>query len=271
MGACLFLSPGYPTEMPFFVRGLAEQGVRVAGIGDQPVGAPAADGVARARPLPPGRNLWDEAATVETVRKWASTIGGIDQRRGALGARDDPRRAPARGPRRPRHDRRADGALPRQGEHEAGARRGRRAHPAPPPRDERGRGARRRRAAGLPADHQAHRGRGLRRHLPPRKPRRARGRAAEGAAREGDERRGVHRGRGVHLRHDLRRRAHPLPQLRVVPAQALGGPQQRVDQPPDDRAQGPHRPAAPARHRARPPRGRGARLHRRGSPTWSGS
>lgn len=79
MGACLFLSPGYPAEMPWFVRGLAECGVRVAGIGDQPEGA-----------LPPTarqalshylqvRNLWDEEATVEAVRRWAPSVGGIDR------------------------------------------------------------------------------------------------------------------------------------------------------------------------------------------------
>ncbi|MEY4773924.1 MAG: hypothetical protein RIT40_959, partial [Planctomycetota bacterium] len=32
----LFLSPGYPAEMPLFVRGLAQVGARVWGVGDQP-------------------------------------------------------------------------------------------------------------------------------------------------------------------------------------------------------------------------------------------
>ena len=32
----LFLSPGYPPEMPKFVKGLAESGARVIGLGDQP-------------------------------------------------------------------------------------------------------------------------------------------------------------------------------------------------------------------------------------------
>ena len=31
----LFISPGYPAEMPFFVRGLARSGARVIGLGDQ--------------------------------------------------------------------------------------------------------------------------------------------------------------------------------------------------------------------------------------------
>lgn len=35
----LFLSPGYPSEMPEFVRGLGEVGARVWGVGDQPLGA----------------------------------------------------------------------------------------------------------------------------------------------------------------------------------------------------------------------------------------
>jgi hypothetical protein len=67
----LFLSPGYPPEMPFYVRGMAETGARVLGIGDQPRGA-----------LPPLaqkhlsdhlqiRNLWDEAMTVQTVQQWS--------------------------------------------------------------------------------------------------------------------------------------------------------------------------------------------------------
>ncbi len=32
----LMMSPGYPAEMPYFVRGLAEIGARVIGLGDQP-------------------------------------------------------------------------------------------------------------------------------------------------------------------------------------------------------------------------------------------
>jgi biotin carboxylase len=39
MRSVLMLSPGYPSEMPFFVRGLARSGARVIGAGDQPVDA----------------------------------------------------------------------------------------------------------------------------------------------------------------------------------------------------------------------------------------
>ncbi|HXO14744.1 MAG TPA: hypothetical protein VN835_00250, partial [Steroidobacteraceae bacterium] len=35
----MLISPGYPGEMPFFTRGLARAGVRVIGVGDQPVHA----------------------------------------------------------------------------------------------------------------------------------------------------------------------------------------------------------------------------------------
>ena len=35
----LMISPGYPAEMPFYTRGLASTGVRVVGMGDQPVHA----------------------------------------------------------------------------------------------------------------------------------------------------------------------------------------------------------------------------------------
>ena len=38
----LFLSPGYPPEMPNYVRGLAQVGARVWGVGDGPeAGLPA--------------------------------------------------------------------------------------------------------------------------------------------------------------------------------------------------------------------------------------
>ena len=32
----LFISPGYPPEMPFFTRGLGQTGARVIGVGDAP-------------------------------------------------------------------------------------------------------------------------------------------------------------------------------------------------------------------------------------------
>ena len=32
----VMISPGYPTEMPYFTRGLAKVGAKVLGVGDQP-------------------------------------------------------------------------------------------------------------------------------------------------------------------------------------------------------------------------------------------
>jgi formate-dependent phosphoribosylglycinamide formyltransferase (GAR transformylase) len=66
----LFLSPGYPSEMPEFVRGLAEVGAEVIGVGDQPASI-----------LPPAtrkalsdylrvRTLWDEEALVNELQQW---------------------------------------------------------------------------------------------------------------------------------------------------------------------------------------------------------
>src|SRR5256885_8615767 len=66
----LMISPGYPTEINYFTRGLAVQGARVFGIGDQPE-----------RDLPelvrqhlagylPLSSLLDEAAVVKQVQQW---------------------------------------------------------------------------------------------------------------------------------------------------------------------------------------------------------
>ena len=66
----LMISPGYPTEINYFTRGLAVQGARVFGIGDQPE-----------RDLPDmvrqhlagyvqAASLLDEAAVVKQVRQW---------------------------------------------------------------------------------------------------------------------------------------------------------------------------------------------------------
>jgi hypothetical protein len=66
----LFLSPGYPAEMPHFVSGLAEVGAEVLGLGDQPeallpVGVRRAlSGYLRVR------SLWDEPAVVAEARGW---------------------------------------------------------------------------------------------------------------------------------------------------------------------------------------------------------
>ncbi len=65
----LFFSPGFPTEMPHFVRGLAEVGARVIGLGDQPAGAlPEVARHALTNYIQVG-SLFDEEAVVREVRR----------------------------------------------------------------------------------------------------------------------------------------------------------------------------------------------------------
>jgi len=68
----LMFSPGFPAEMPYFTRGLARVGAKVFGIGDQPPGA--LPDVARAAlsDYLQVRNLWDEEAVVDQVRRWTA-------------------------------------------------------------------------------------------------------------------------------------------------------------------------------------------------------
>ena len=71
----LFLSPGYPAEIPYFVRGLGSVGATVLGIGDGPAaGIPevARRHVADYLPLP---KLWDAKATIAAIRNWPSARG----------------------------------------------------------------------------------------------------------------------------------------------------------------------------------------------------
>ncbi len=71
----LFLSPGYPTEMPFFCRGLAAVGAEIVGVGDQPDGAlpeMARHALADHIQVP---SLWDEDAVVAAVTAWPGARG----------------------------------------------------------------------------------------------------------------------------------------------------------------------------------------------------
>ena len=76
----LFLSPGYPTEMPFFCRGLASVGAEVVGVGDQPPGAlpeMARHALADYIQVP---SLWDEDGMVRAVTSWpgAHTVDRVE-------------------------------------------------------------------------------------------------------------------------------------------------------------------------------------------------
>lgn len=66
----LFISPGFPFEMPLFARGLAREGATVLGVGDQPESQipAAARGALSAYLRVP--MLWDEDAVVRAVKNW---------------------------------------------------------------------------------------------------------------------------------------------------------------------------------------------------------
>jgi formate-dependent phosphoribosylglycinamide formyltransferase (GAR transformylase) len=71
----LFFSPGFPAEMPHFVRGLAEVGARVIGVGDQP--AEALPDAARGALAHYERvnSLWDEGELLGVARAIADKVG----------------------------------------------------------------------------------------------------------------------------------------------------------------------------------------------------
>jgi hypothetical protein len=66
----VYLSPGFPAEMPLFVRGLAEVGAKVLGVGDQPAKALPADSREALTDYLQVRSFGDEQAVVEEVRQW---------------------------------------------------------------------------------------------------------------------------------------------------------------------------------------------------------
>jgi formate-dependent phosphoribosylglycinamide formyltransferase (GAR transformylase) len=70
----LMVSPGYPGEMPYFTRGLAQVGAEVIGLGDQ--AKDALPEVARRHLVHhlQVRSLWDEGAVVREVQRFASQI-----------------------------------------------------------------------------------------------------------------------------------------------------------------------------------------------------
>lgn len=79
MKTVLFLSPGYPAEMPQFVHALAELGARVLGVGDGPVGSLPARVRADLAAYLQVPQLWDEEAVKAAVQKWPASRGGVDR------------------------------------------------------------------------------------------------------------------------------------------------------------------------------------------------
>ena len=267
----VMISPGYPAEMAYFTRALAAVGATVIGVGDQPPSAlPAAARGMRSRTTS-RCSLADEGAVLAALHGLARHAS-IDQ----VECLWEPYMILAARIREafglPGHDGRADGAVPRQGADEAGARRRRHPHAAARQRDDRGRGVGGGGADRLPAHRQADRRRRLGRHLPGRLRRGAGRGPAAAAARARGQRRGVRRRRGVHLRHRLRRRRDPVREHRVVPAAPAADAKSHEWISPVV-----HRAARPAPCRTCRAAGRwAARCWRRSasgpaSPTWSGT
>lgn len=66
----LMLAPAFPSEMPFFARGLASVGAQVVGVGDQPLGALPAmtrEALADYIQVP---SLFDDQAVLDSVRRY---------------------------------------------------------------------------------------------------------------------------------------------------------------------------------------------------------
>ena len=71
----LYLSPGFPAEMPRFARGLATVGARVFGVGEQPPNLLDAQLQRSLSGYLQVRSLWDEQATIREIRKLDSDVG----------------------------------------------------------------------------------------------------------------------------------------------------------------------------------------------------
>ena len=65
----MMLSPGYPADMPEFVRGLAEYGARVFGVGDQPAGSLPDTVRSSLSHYVQVRSLWDTKQVIAEVQE----------------------------------------------------------------------------------------------------------------------------------------------------------------------------------------------------------
>jgi len=70
----LMVSPGFPGEMPFFTRGLAEVGSRVIGLGDQPEGLLPEMTKRHLSAFLEVPSLWDEQDVLHRVRRLAEQV-----------------------------------------------------------------------------------------------------------------------------------------------------------------------------------------------------
>jgi len=70
----VMISPGYPTEMPYFTRGLARVGAQVLGVGDQPESSLPVETRESLTAYLQVPSLVDEQAVVEAVTHWTSPV-----------------------------------------------------------------------------------------------------------------------------------------------------------------------------------------------------
>jgi hypothetical protein len=70
----VMISPGYPTEMPYFTRGLARVGAKVLGVGDQPESDLPRETRESLSAYLRVSSLTDERAVIEDVARWTSPI-----------------------------------------------------------------------------------------------------------------------------------------------------------------------------------------------------
>ncbi len=70
----LFLSPGFPPEMPYFTRGLAQVGAKVIGMGDQPEGALPEMTRKHLAAYVQARSFADDDGLVAEAKRVASTV-----------------------------------------------------------------------------------------------------------------------------------------------------------------------------------------------------
>jgi len=70
----VMISPGYPTEMPYFTRGLARVGARVLGVGDQPESALPRETRESLTAYLQVPSLLDEQGVLEAVTRWTSPV-----------------------------------------------------------------------------------------------------------------------------------------------------------------------------------------------------
>ena len=70
----VMISPGYPTEMPYFTRGLARVGAKVLGVGDQPEGALPQETRESLTAYLQVPSLVDEQNVFDAVTRWTSPV-----------------------------------------------------------------------------------------------------------------------------------------------------------------------------------------------------